>query len=110
MPAIMDDATNMGNRYANRQTAAQLAEQGGRAFGLKCPRCGCCGPHSDRPDEESIEVKIAREKNGNRSVKDSRPNYAGIRRRRICRACGHVFSTQERVSSPPPADDNNQEE
>lgn len=70
---------------------AEIAQATGTYLGLMCPKCRCRGPH--RTDEEREEMARA----GRSRVSATRPVAAAVRRYRICRACGHHFTTTEVV-------------
>jgi len=54
-----------------------------RGRGLICPRCGCIN-FAGSPSEVW-------------SVTHTQPRRGYIRRRRVCRNCGHAIFTRERV-------------
>ena len=51
--------------------------------GLVCPKCGCM--HFPEPSAEKWDVT------------HTKPGHGYIRRRRVCRHCGRVITTRERI-------------
>lgn len=60
---------------------------------MLCPHCGA----NHAPKKVSDEGQKSR-------VLDMRHNDAGIRRRRVCSACGKRFTTREVAETSPPPD------
>jgi len=54
--------------------------------GIVCPRCGCADLR-ENPTEAWF-------------ITHTRPQHGFIRRRRVCRHCGHPVFTRERVETP----------